>query len=184
MASGIGSARSAAASPAPAAVGTAATRNPNVREFVNGIPVGTKITMANWKQYKAFMPDGMIELFKGTNFWKMPADVEMDVGPTRIFPLPAGYPEATEKYGGQTQMIKLPNGQYDMKNYIAGQPFPIPPANDPDRGWKLLAYSWYGPVPRIAAGTPETGLASLCALDRYGSTNCLKTAYVYRMLDH
>jgi len=184
MASGIGSVRSAAASPAPAAVGTAATRNPNVREFVNGIPVGTKITMANWKQYKAFMPDGMIELFKGTNFWKMPADVEMDVGPTRIFPLPAGYPEATEKYGGQTQMIKLPNGQYDMKNYIAGQPFPIPPANDPDRGWKLLADSWYGPVPRIAAGTPETGLASLCALDRYGSTNCLKTAYVYRMLDH
>src|ERR1700736_161691 len=73
-----------------------------VRKFENGIPIGTKITMANWTQYKDLMPDGMVELFKGTNFWKMPPDVEMNVGPTRIFPLPQGYPEATEKYGGQT----------------------------------------------------------------------------------
>jgi hypothetical protein len=153
-----------------------------VHEFVNGIPVGTKITMANWQQYKAFMPDGMVQLFQGTNFWKMPADVEMNVGPTRIFPLPEGYPEATEKYGGQTQVVKLPDGHYDMKNYIAGMPFPNP--SDPDKGWKILADSWFGPVPRIAAGTPETGLASLCALDRYGSTTCLRTAYVYRMLSH
>ena len=45
------------------------------------IPIGTKITMANWEQYKAFMPLGMIKLFQGTYGWKMPADVEMDVGP-------------------------------------------------------------------------------------------------------
>jgi hypothetical protein len=153
-----------------------------IQEKENGIPIGTKITMANWEQYKDFMPEGMIQLFQGTNFWKMPPDVEINIGPTRIFPLPEGYPEATEKYGGQTEMVKLPDGHYDLKNYVAGAPFPVPA--DPDKGWKLLADSWYGPVPRIAAGTPETGLASLCAIDRFGSSTCLKTAYVYRMLAH
>jgi hypothetical protein len=172
--------------PAPAgatgASAAAPVRSMVMREFENGIKVGTKITMANWQQYQSFMPDGMVELFKGSNYWKMPPDVEMNVGPTRIFPLPEGYPEATEKYGGQTQMVKLPDGHYDLKNYIAGMPFPNP--SDPDKGWKILADSWYGPVPRVAAGTPETGLASLCSIDKFGSSTCLKTAYVYRMLSH
>jgi len=47
------------------------------------LPVGTKITMQNWEQYKAFMPFGMTVLFEGKYYWKMPADVEIDVGPTR-----------------------------------------------------------------------------------------------------
>jgi hypothetical protein len=46
------------------------------------IPVGTKITMQNWQQYKQYMPDGMAVLFDGRYFWKMPAGVEMDVGPS------------------------------------------------------------------------------------------------------
>ncbi len=161
--------------PAPAGAvapaSAAPIRSAVMREFENGIKVGTKITMANWQQYQSFMPDGMVELFKGTNYWKMPSDVEMNIGPTRIFPLPEGYPEATEKYGGQTEMIKLPDGHYDLKNYIAGMPFPTP--SDPDKGWKILADSWYGPVPRVAAGTPETGLASLCSIDKFGSSTCL-----------
>jgi hypothetical protein len=34
------------------------------------------------------MPDGMVALFEGKYFWKMPGDVEMDVGPTRRYPMP------------------------------------------------------------------------------------------------
>ncbi len=82
--------------PAPAGAvapaSAAPIRSAVMREFENGIKVGTKITMANWQQYQSFMPDGMVELFKGTNYWKMPSDVEMNIGPTRIFPLPEGYP--------------------------------------------------------------------------------------------
>jgi hypothetical protein len=141
---------------------------------------GTKITMANWQQYKQFMPDGMIALFQGTYFWKMPQDVEMDVGPTQVFPAPRGYLEATEKYGSQTQVVVLPNGHYDIKNYVAGEPFPNP--TEPYKGWKILADDWFGPIPRIAVGSPETGLASLCAQDRYGNSACMKTSYVYRQL--
>ncbi len=144
------------------------------------IPAGTKITMANWQQFKQYMPDGMIALFEGTYFWKMPPDVEMDVGPTRVFPAPRGYVEATEKYGKQTQVVVLPNGHYDIKNYVAGEPFANP--TDPDKGWKILADDWFGPIPRIAAGSPETGLASLCSQDKYDNHACLKTSYVYRQL--
>jgi len=37
------------------------------------IPPGAKITIKNWQQYKAFMPDGMIALFEGNSGWKMPS---------------------------------------------------------------------------------------------------------------
>src|ERR1700680_3021680 len=39
----------------------------------DGIPIGTRITNDNWQAYKAFMPEGMIALFQGQYFWKMPA---------------------------------------------------------------------------------------------------------------
>ena len=57
----------------------------------DAIAPGTVITMANWQQYKAFMPDGMAALFEGKYFWKMPPDVRMEVGPTIIHPLPKNY---------------------------------------------------------------------------------------------
>ncbi len=46
-------------------------------------PIGTKITNANWQQYKAFMPFGMVKLFEGRYQWQMPQDVEIDIGPAR-----------------------------------------------------------------------------------------------------
>src|SRR6266852_6217710 len=67
------------------------------------IAPGTAITIANWQQYRDFMPDGMIALFEGKYFWKMPPDVEMEVGPTVIHPLPATYLAATEKYASQVR---------------------------------------------------------------------------------
>ncbi|MGH7917962.1 MAG: hypothetical protein ACREQE_10865 [Candidatus Binataceae bacterium] len=78
-----------------------------VKEFANGIPIGTVITMSNWRQYKQFMPVGMADLFEGTYFWKMPADVQLKVGPTKLYPLPQGYADATEKYGSQTRAVLL-----------------------------------------------------------------------------
>jgi hypothetical protein len=48
------------------------------------LPPGTVITMQNWQRYKQYMPDGMVALFEGEYFWKMPAHVSMEVGPTII----------------------------------------------------------------------------------------------------
>src|SRR6202790_3399714 len=38
-------------------------------------PAGAKITMANWAQYKQFMPLGMQKLFEGEYYWKILANV-------------------------------------------------------------------------------------------------------------
>src|ERR1700751_3718526 len=45
--------------------------------YENGIPIGTKITQANWQQYQEFMPESMIHLFKGDLFWHMPQGIEI-----------------------------------------------------------------------------------------------------------
>jgi hypothetical protein len=42
---------------------------------------GTVINMQNWQNYKQYMPDGMQEMFKGTYFWKFPADFQIVIGP-------------------------------------------------------------------------------------------------------
>jgi hypothetical protein len=145
------------------------------------VPVGTKISMRNWRQYKQFMPDGMVALFEGNYFWRAPADVEMDVGPTHQYPMPPGYAAMTEKYGNQTEIVSLPNGMTDIKNYVGGLPFPNPA--EPYKGWKILANEWFGTVaPRISAATPETGLASGCLQDRFYNIACGKNLNVFHRL--
>ena len=52
----------------------------------------------------------MIALFEGKYFWKMPADVQIEIGPTVIHPLPRNYLAATEKYASQVKIIELPDG--------------------------------------------------------------------------
>ncbi len=91
-----------------------------------GIPPGTSITMQNWERYRQFMPDGMIALFEGKYFWKMPSDVRIDVGPTIIHSLPRNYLAATEKYAGQVRIVELPNGGLNLTGYQGGIPFPSP----------------------------------------------------------
>jgi len=86
-------------------------------------PVGSTITMSNWQQYKSVMPLGMIKLFEGKYGWKMPADVQMPIGPSHYGIIPRTWVAATEKYGSQTQVEALPNGHYKLDNYYGGTPF-------------------------------------------------------------
>ena len=94
-----------------AAAGAAAAATPGPTSFnsvgndADSVPDGTVITMQNWQNYRQFMPDGMAAFFEGRYFWKMPADVQMPVGPTIIHPLPSGYMEATEKYSAQVKVV-------------------------------------------------------------------------------
>src|SRR5712692_8852453 len=68
------------------------------------IPVGTKVTPANWQQYKNFLPLGMQKLFEGKYFWKMPDNAVLEVGPTVNNFFFITWPAATEKYGGQASI--------------------------------------------------------------------------------
>jgi hypothetical protein len=77
----------------------------------------------------------------------------------------SGFVLATEKYGGQAQAVVLPDGRHDIRNYVAGMPFPNP--SEPNKGWKILADDWLPPAAWIYAGTPDTGL-----LTGAGRTSC------------
>lgn len=143
------------------------------------IAPGTQITIQNWRQYSQFMPEGMRDLFEGKYFWKMPADVELDVGPTVIHPLPKSYLRATEQGRGRTELTSLPDGRLNIEGYSGGIPFPAPA--EPHVGWKILADFWFRYFPHLVVNAPDN-LGFSCGLDAYGSVNCVKGLWVYRQL--
>src|SRR5579859_233202 len=143
------------------------------------LPPGTIITMQNWSQFQQFMPDGMIVLFQGKSSWKMPDDVQMEVGPTVIHPLPEGYLAATEKYSPSVKVVELPDGGLNLTGYQGGIPFPKP--DEPHKGWKILANFWLRYMPHIVVNTPDN-MGFNCTLDSFGNVNCAKGLWVARQL--
>ncbi len=159
--------------------GTAAGESPQARmdgALTKTIPPGTVITMANWQQYRAFMPDGMAALFEGRYFWKMPPDVRIEIGPTVIHPLPKNYLAATERYAQTVRAVELPDGGVTLENYRGGIPFPNPA--EPHKGWKTLANVWYRYIPHLSIDTYGSG----CAIDVTLNYNCQAYSAVKRQL--
>jgi hypothetical protein len=141
------------------------------------IPPGTKITMQNWQQYQQFMPDGLAKMFAGQFFWKLPGDVEIDIGPTVNIPEPPTYIAATEKYGQQVQVVHLPDGHLDVRNYVGGEPFPNP--QEPDKGYKVLANLWYSYRPHLNVTDFKHPVRD-CIVDRFSNMSCESIDIVYR----
>jgi hypothetical protein len=141
-------------------------------------PAGTTITMSNWEQYKTVMPLGMIKMFEGKYGWKMPADIQIPVGPPHLGGnLPKTWVEATEKYGAQTQVDVLPNGHYQIKNYYGGTPFPNP--QEPHKGWKTLANVFWAYVPALYVNSPKN-YGTVWSIDRFGNVAPSTLDVVYR----
>lgn len=145
------------------------------------IPPGTKITMSNWQQYQKFMSDGMKEVFSGAHFWHMPKDLVMEVGPVIPIPLPKLYQEATEKYGSQTKLRKVPGEGYAPANFVAGLPFPNPLKGDPSQtGQRIFWDAFYRYASRVE-GAPNCSYT----LDSYGNmSRTADTNIVYSELTH
>jgi uncharacterized protein DUF1329 len=143
------------------------------------IPVGTVINMSNWQQYKDVMPLGMIKLFQGQYGWKMPADVQIPVGPSHVGGnLPQNWVTATEKYGSQTQVKVLPDGHYELLNYYGGTPFPNP--QEPHKGWKILANVFWAYVPALYVNSPNN-YGTVWAVDRFGDIAPSSLDVIYRL---
>ena len=178
-ASGAAVAASAATGAVAAAAAPAVTQSADpATTDLGGIPVGTVITTQNWRQYQQFMSEGLADLFAGKYFWKMPADVAMEVGPTIVNPAPKNYLEATEKYSGQVKIAELPDGGLTLENYQGGLPFPNPA--EPHKGWKILANIWYRYIPHLSYISHASG----CTLNSTGNINCSTGNVVYRQLSY
>jgi hypothetical protein len=114
-------------------------------------PVGTKITMSNWQQYKNYMALGMAKMFQNQADGdtclncRVPPDVELDVGPMIPTPLPKLYVTNGEKYGSQIKLVPWPTGGIEIQNYTAGLPFAQ--ITEPNIGAKLLYNVYYRFVP-------------------------------------
>jgi hypothetical protein len=110
---------------------------------------GTMITYANWQQYKQFMPPAMQALFAGQYFWKMPDDVQMEVGPTISMPLPPAYLADTEKNASRVTLKKLPDAGYIPEGYVAGIPFPNPLSQSALAPYAIFYDLYYHYNPRL-----------------------------------
>jgi hypothetical protein len=164
-----------------AASGNASPETDAARQSPAGtdtIPPGTVITMENWRDYRQFMTDGMVALFEGKYFWKMPADVRIEVAPTLVHPLPKNYVAATEKYANQVKIVELPDGGLTLQGYRGGIPFPNP--QEPHKGWKLLMNLWYRYMPHLVVDRNAPG----CAMDSSGSLSCEVVDIVDRQLSY
>ena len=125
----------------------------NSTDSTNTPPLGTKITSTNWQQYRQFLPIGIQAFLSGRYFWRIGSgpDSYIEVGPTIKTALPTKYLADTEKYAGQAQLVKLPDATYNIKNYMAGIPFPHP--SGPDIGGQLLYNYYYTYIPNIYQGS-------------------------------
>jgi Protein of unknown function (DUF1329) len=144
------------------------------------LPPGTRITMQNWQKYQTYMPQGIIEMWKGTHPWKLPADAVMEVGPTIEYPNPKWWYDATEKYKGQTKLVKLPAGGYTVQGYVTGIPFSPTEFDEPgDGAYKLLYDEYYYYHPSL------NHYASLAhEVDRYLNVNSSESFQVGTLLAH
>ena len=129
------------------------------------IATGATITLQNWPAYRQFMSDGLVALFEGKHFWRMPADLQIEVGPARSIPLPQKYLEDTERYSRQVRLVRMPSGGYVPSGYVAGLPFPKPLEGDPAlRGQRIFWDSYYRYQPRVQWAPTFT-----YTLDKFGN---------------
>jgi len=129
------------------------------------IPPGTQITTANWKQYQNFLPVGLQAMFSGQYGFKVGdgSDFALNVGPTVATPLPKEVQTNAEKYGHQAELVKLANGGYGIKGYVAGMPFANP--SEPELGTKIMFDLWYDFWPFLISYHSHFFIE-----DRYGNT--------------
>src|SRR6202162_4448923 len=129
------------------------------------ISADAKITAANWQNYQQFMSEGMIALFEGTHFWRVPSHPEIELGPTIPIPLPREYLHDTERFSDRVKLTKLSTGGYVREGYVPGVPFPHPLTGDPALiSERIFWNTYYRYQPRVQ-GAPSFSYT----LDRAGN---------------
>lgn len=140
------------------------------------LPPGTEITNRNWQAYRQFMSEGLITLFEGSKFWRMPPDLRIEVGPTIAIPLPKKSLQDTAQFSQNVKLVRTAAGGYVPSGYVAGLPFLHPLDGDPAlRGQRVFWDAYYRYQPRVQSAPGFT-----YTLDRFGNmteTSEVRTVY-------
>ncbi len=100
-----------------------------------GVKPGEMITPDNASQVKDLVSPGV--------FYKVQHGMTMKIVPTERVDWPPPYKDATEKYSSQVQLSK---DHRSLLGYVAGQPFPLIDANDPDVATKVVWNNVWRPI--------------------------------------
>ncbi|HEY2663300.1 MAG TPA: DUF1329 domain-containing protein, partial [Candidatus Binataceae bacterium] len=96
---------------------------------------GDMITAENASKVKDLVAPGV--------YYKVLHNMSMKIVPTQRVDWPPPYKDATEKYSGQ---VRLSPDHRTVIGYVAGQPFPMIDANDPDVASKIAWNNVFRPI--------------------------------------
>jgi len=99
------------------------------------VKVGDVITAANVDQAKDLISPGLE--------WCVKHGWPIKIGETKHIEWSKAYKDATEKFSGQ---VKLAPDGLTLQNFVAGQPFPVLDANDPQIATKIMWNYEYKPA--------------------------------------
>jgi hypothetical protein len=91
------------------------------------VKAGDFITPENGSKVKDLVSPGV--------YYKVQHGMTMKIVPTVRIDWPPPYKDATEKYSSQ---VRLSKDHRTVVGYVAGQPFPLIDANDPDAATKVV----------------------------------------------
>jgi len=100
-----------------------------------GVKPGDFITPDNSAQVKDLVSPGV--------FYRVQHGMTMKIVPTTRVDWPPPYKDATEKYSSQVELSK---DHRTVVGYVAGQPFPLIDANDPDVATKVVWNNVFRPI--------------------------------------
>ncbi len=96
---------------------------------------GDFITPENASQVKDLVGPGV--------YYKVTRGMTMKIVPTERVDWPPPYKDATEKYSSQ---VRLSQDKQSIVGFVAGQPFPLIDANDPDVAVKIIWNNVFRPI--------------------------------------
>jgi hypothetical protein len=96
---------------------------------------GDFITPENASKVKELVGPGV--------YYRVEQGMSLKIIPTQRVDWPPPYKDATEKYSGQ---VRLSQDHRSLVGYVAGQPFPLVDANDPDVATKVIWNNVFRPI--------------------------------------
>ncbi len=114
--------------------------------FVLAVAISNRPASAQVQPGDLITPDNaskVQDLVSPGQYLRVLHGMTIKVVPTERIDWPPPYKDATEKYSSQVQMSK---DHRSLVGYVAGEPFPIVDANDPDAGTKVMWNVAFRPI--------------------------------------